>query len=213
MRNATPRNLEAPRINAPSLRQPPLLLTEVYTQQKSGVLAEAKTPPGQHDSAPFLNRFAGSITIDPYHAVRTTKRNSRTQTSRSGKRSTRTTKQRLNVLVVDDVADVTEMIALLLKHAGYRVETAESARAALQLAEARKFDFVISDIGMPEMNGYELATALRQLRNYRAVPIIAVTGYSEFDDRGRALNAGFNAHLTKPIEPSQLLNLMNKLLS
>ena len=117
------------------------------------------------------------------------------------------------MLVVDDVSDVTEMIGLLLKHAGYQVSTADSARAALQLAETRNFDFVISDIGMPEMNGYELATALRRLNDYRSVPIIAVTGYSEYDDRGRALNAGFNAHLTKPIEPAQLLSLMRELLA
>src|SRR5205823_11438705 len=69
------------------------------------------------------------------------------------------------LLVVDDVSDVTEMIGLLLKHAGYQVSTADSARAALQLAEKRNFDFIISDIGMPEMNGYELATALRRLRS------------------------------------------------
>ena len=65
---------------------------------------------------------------------------------------------------------------------------------------------------MPEMNGYELVTALRGLADYQKIPIIAVTGYSEYDDRGRAIEAGFNAHLTKPINPTQLLDLMNDLL-
>ena len=120
--------------------------------------------------------------------------------------------RRVNVLVVDDVSDVTEMIALLLKHAGYRVTTADSAAAALELACTRAFDLIISDIGMPEMNGYELATALRGRADYQNIPIIAVTGYSEYDDRGRALEAGFNAQLTKPIDPNQLLDLMNNLL-
>ena len=66
---------------------------------------------------------------------------------------------------------------------------------------------------MPEMNGYELATALRELAAYNSTPLIAVTGYSEYDDRGRAVRAGFNVHLTKPIEPTQLLTLMSELLS
>ena len=117
------------------------------------------------------------------------------------------------MLVVDDVADVTEMIALLLKHAGYAVTTADSAAAALEIARTRPFDLIISDIGMPEMNGYELATTLRSYADYQNIPIVAVTGYSEYDDRGRALEAGFNAHLTKPIDPTRLLDLMNDLLS
>jgi len=117
-----------------------------------------------------------------------------------------------NVLVVDDVHDVTEMIALFLKHAGYEVATADSASIALQLAGERIFDLIISDIGMPQMNGYELAEALRRLSKYQSIPMIAVTGYCEYDDRSRALQAGFSAHLTKPIDPSQLLDLMNELL-
>ena len=117
-----------------------------------------------------------------------------------------------SVLVVDDVPDVTEMIGLFLRHAGYEVALADSAPAALRLAKEKAFDLVISDIGMPEMNGYELAETLRQRSEYQGIPIIAVTGYSEYDDRGRAIRAGFNAHLTKPIDPSELLLLMNELL-
>jgi CheY-like chemotaxis protein len=116
------------------------------------------------------------------------------------------------VLVVDDVNDVTDMISLFLKHAGYHVVTAECATEALKLAGERKFDLIISDIGMPEMNGYELVEALRGMTPYRDTPMIAVTGYTEYDDRGRSLRAGFNAHLTKPIEPTRLLDLMNELL-
>jgi len=116
------------------------------------------------------------------------------------------------ILVVDDVADVTEMIGLFLKHAGYEVVTADSARAALHLARSGRFDMVISDIGMPHMNGYELAGELRTIPNYRQIPIVAVTGYSEYDDRGRAVQAGFNTHVTKPIDPSALLNLIKALL-
>jgi CheY-like chemotaxis protein len=120
---------------------------------------------------------------------------------------------RQRVLVVDDVTDVTEMIALFLKHAGYEVTTANSAGNALGLAADRCFDLIISDIGMPEMNGYQLAEGLRRLTDYQTTPLIAVTGYTEYDDRGRSLNAGFDAHLTKPINPSQLLELVGKLIS
>jgi CheY-like chemotaxis protein len=117
------------------------------------------------------------------------------------------------ILVVDDVPDVTEMISLFLRHAGYQVSTAPSAQEALRQARARKFDMVISDIGMPQMNGYELAGELRALEKYKRIPMIAVTGYSEYDDRGRAVRAGFNVHLTKPIDPAGLLNLIGELLA
>ena len=126
---------------------------------------------------------------------------------------TRAQRRHRAVLVVDDVTDVTEMIALFLKHAGYDVTTANSAGAALKLAESNEFDLIISDIGMPEMNGYQLAESIRKFSNYGLTPMIAVTGYTEYDDRGRSLRAGFNAHLTKPINPTQLLDLIGELLA
>ena len=132
--------------------------------------------------------------------------------SRPAKRGRSSRALPLSVLVVDDVADVTEMIALFLKHAGYEVATANSAASALRIAREQRFDVIISDIGMPEMNGYELAERLRGSTNYHGIPIIAVTGYSEYDDRSRALQAGFNAHLIKPIDPDRLLNLIKSLL-
>lgn len=116
-----------------------------------------------------------------------------------------------SALVVDDVADVTEMLAVLLTHAGYDVMTAASARAALEIARARQFDVVISDIGMPEMNGYQLAREMRTIPGYETVPMVAVTGYSMFDDRERSTNAGFNAHMTKPIDPRALIDLIEQL--
>ena len=114
-------------------------------------------------------------------------------------------------LVVDDVADVTEMLAVLMTHAGYEVSTASSAQEALALARDHQFDVVISDIGMPEMNGYELAEALRSLPGYNSVPLVALTGYSMFDDRTRSLTAGFNEHVTKPIDPRAFLDLIERL--
>ena len=114
-------------------------------------------------------------------------------------------------LVVDDVADVTEMLAVVLTHAGYNVVTAASAPAALKAASERQFDVIISDIGMPEMNGYQLAREMRQMPGYETVPMVAVTGYSMFDDKERSTKAGFNAHMTKPIDPRALLDLIEQL--
>jgi CheY-like chemotaxis protein len=120
-------------------------------------------------------------------------------------------RERRSALVVDDVADVTEMLAVVLTHAGYSVVTAASAPAALKAARERQFDVIISDIGMPEMNGYQLAREMRLIPGYQTVPMVAVTGYSMFDDKERSTKAGFNAHMTKPIDPRALLDLIEQL--
>ena len=161
-------------------------------------------------------RVPGHLTMSvelSYQALASKKPPANSKTSRKRKGKETAHERRGTVLVVDDVPDVTEMIELLLKHAGYDVSTAESAQDALHLARLNHYDLVISDIGMPDMNGYELAAALREIAAYNKTPLIAVTGYSEYDDRGRAVRAGFNVHLTKPIEPTQLLTLMRELLS
>ena len=114
-------------------------------------------------------------------------------------------------LIVDDAPDVTEMLAMFLQHAGYEAVMAFSAIEALETARHEHFEVIVSDIGMPGMNGYDLAVALRALPEYSEVPMIAVTGFSMYDDRGRALESGFNAHMTKPINPMALLDLIKSL--
>jgi two-component system CheB/CheR fusion protein len=118
---------------------------------------------------------------------------------------------RLRVLVVDDAPDVTELLALLMSHAGYEVAMAFSAPEAFDVARAGHFDAVISDIGMPGMNGYQLAEALRALPGSESTPLIAVTGFTHFEDRERARRAGFDDFLHKPINPSDLLDAVRKL--
>ena len=122
-----------------------------------------------------------------------------------------TEKGRPRALVVDDAPDVTEMIATLLRHAGFDAVMAFSAPEAVEAAKTAQFDIVISDIGMPGMNGYDLALALRALPEYRTVPMIAVTGFSMYHNLERALESGFNAHMTKPIDPMSLLDLIKSL--
>ncbi|HEV3467702.1 MAG TPA: response regulator [Pyrinomonadaceae bacterium] len=114
-------------------------------------------------------------------------------------------------LVVDDAPDVAEMVGMMMRVAGYEVETALSAPAALELASAAHFDVVISDIGMPMMNGYEFAERLRLTPGYAAVPLIAVTGFTMYDDRARALTAGFDDFLAKPINTHDLLGAVERL--
>ena len=147
----------------------------------------------------FLTQFLSS------HSSRSTERTPDAEMLQAEPRARRT------ALVVDDVADVTEMLAVVLTHAGYSVVTAASAPAALKAARERQFDVIISDIGMPEMNGYQLAREMRTLPGYETVPMVAVTGYSMFDDKERSTNAGFNAHMTKPIDPRALLELIDQL--
>jgi two-component system, chemotaxis family, CheB/CheR fusion protein len=107
-------------------------------------------------------------------------------------------------LVVDDNPDITDLLAAVLRHAGYTVASAHSAPEALTMAVARHFDVVVSDIGMPGMTGHELARALRAMPEYRSIPMVAVTGFDLYDDRDRSAAAGFSAHLSKPIDPLAL---------
>jgi CheY-like chemotaxis protein len=116
-------------------------------------------------------------------------------------------------LIVDDIVDVTDMLSVFFTLAGYEAVTENSAAAAIATAQSTQFDVVISDIGMPEMNGYQLAQALRSLPGYGDIPLIAVTGFSMYDDRERSLRAGFNAHLTKPLDPNILIDLIEQMRS
>lgn len=114
-------------------------------------------------------------------------------------------------LVVDDSPDITSLFALILEQEGYDVETRLSAYSALEIAADEQFDFVISDIGMPGMCGYELATRLRAMPMYKTVPMIAVTGYAEYADRNLAHESGFDAYLTKPVDPTTFIELVVRL--
>jgi len=113
-----------------------------------------------------------------------------------------------SILVVDDVPDIAMMLAVYLERAGYRVVTVFSSTEALDAAREESFDAIVSDIGLPLMDGYELAKELRALPDYVATPLIAVTGFSEYDDQQNAFNAGFDAHLRKPVDPKRLVELI-----
>jgi signal transduction histidine kinase/ActR/RegA family two-component response regulator len=117
------------------------------------------------------------------------------------------------VLVVDDSEDTLAILKVMIEVAGYEVETADSVVSALEAARRFNPDIVISDIGMPEADGFEFLQKLRAEAAFTALPVIALTGYASPLDREAALSAGFAAHLPKPVEPPALVATLDEVLS
>lgn len=113
----------------------------------------------------------------------------------------------LQILVVDDTADSVEMMRMLLELEGAQVTTATSGAEALRHSAVANFNLIISDISMPGMDGYELIERLRGEAHTAHVPAIALTGFGRPEDAERARQAGFNTHLTKPLNFDLLLSL------
>jgi len=119
----------------------------------------------------------------------------------------------LHILVVDDHIGAVESLSFLLELEGARVLGAGSGAAALELAaKARRIDLLLSDIGMPGMDGYELVAALHALPAFATLPAIALSGFGSSDDGGRALAAGFVDQLTKPVGIERLVEAMRRVL-
>ena len=116
----------------------------------------------------------------------------------------------MSVLVVDDSEDTTEMVRRLLEIGGASVYAATSGFEALRLARDKEFDVVLSDISMPEMDGFEFLSRLRQLPGKKDVPAVALTGFGRPEDVQRASDKGFYAHLTKPFDIQTLASLLQK---
>jgi signal transduction histidine kinase/ActR/RegA family two-component response regulator len=117
----------------------------------------------------------------------------------------------LRVIVVEDSRDTLDMLQLWLTTSGCRVKVAARSSDALKLALEEPPDVIISDIGLPEVDGYELIRMLRGTPSLEHVPAIALTGYAQEQDRQQALAAGYDAHLAKPAEMRRLLHLMQAL--
>jgi PAS domain S-box-containing protein len=113
----------------------------------------------------------------------------------------------IRVMVVEDEPDSAEFVKKLLEMHGADILVAGSAREALKLLRHTQLDILISDIGLPEMDGYELMEEIRQKHaaDGGRIPAIALTAYARSEDRTRALLAGYQAHLTKPVDPTELI--------
>ena len=120
----------------------------------------------------------------------------------------------LRVLVVDDERDARDLLRLTIARSGAQVTTADSAAQALAALTAERPDLLVSDIGMPGTDGYAL---IREVRAHEAqlglerLPAVALTAYARPDDRALALQAGFHAHIPKPIEPAELIAQLARL--
>jgi two-component system CheB/CheR fusion protein len=115
------------------------------------------------------------------------------------------------IVVVEDNADSREMLCELLQLSGYKCRTAATGSTALKLIEEVHPDIAILDVGLPEMDGYELARRVRQFRKKGDLCLVALTGYGQPSDRALSAQAGFDAHLVKPIQMEHLLSLLERL--
>jgi CheY-like chemotaxis protein/anti-sigma regulatory factor (Ser/Thr protein kinase) len=119
----------------------------------------------------------------------------------------------VTVLVVDDEADARDLVATVLRGSGAEVTTASSAERGLELLIQSPPAVLLSDIGMPNTDGYELIRRVRALAETRGAqtPAVALTAYAREQDRRRALEAGFQRHVAKPVEPSELVRIVTSL--
>ena len=112
---------------------------------------------------------------------------------------------RIRVLIVDDNVDAADSLAHFLKIAGYQTRVAYDGRTAVEMAEILEPAVVLLDLGLPHLNGHEVARRLRALPWGRTAGLIALTGWGQEDDVQRSRQSGFDEHLTKPVDPEVLL--------
>jgi CheY-like chemotaxis protein len=113
------------------------------------------------------------------------------------------------VLVVEDNPDAGATLCDFLELSGFEVALACTGRAGVEAAREFHPEVVLCDIGLPEMDGFEVATRLRRDPRTASVQLIAVTGYGQEEDRLRSRAAGFDLHLTKPVDPALLRNVLS----
>jgi CheY-like chemotaxis protein len=122
----------------------------------------------------------------------------------------------LNILIVEDDEDSRDLLGIVLEQQGATVEAAGSCASALAILERVTPDVMISDIGLPKQDGYELirsARAREKSSGARArMPAIALTAYARREDRRLALEAGFQAHVAKPVDPAELVGVVSELM-
>jgi CheY-like chemotaxis protein/two-component sensor histidine kinase len=116
----------------------------------------------------------------------------------------------LKILIVDDEPDARDMLRFIFNDCGAIVETAESAKAALEMLDRWRPHILISDIGMPDVDGYELIRIIRKGHQSR-IPAVALTAMARVEDRLKALEAGYQMHVAKPIDPAELITIVSGL--
>ncbi len=117
----------------------------------------------------------------------------------------------LKVLLVDDNVDGAETIVMLFRAWGYDVCAVHDGISGLEAARSFRPDVAFLDIGLPRMNGYDLARAIKEEFGDKAPVLAAITGYGQTEDRNRAADAGFRHYLVKPVSPDEILNIASAL--
>ena len=131
-----------------------------------------------------------------------------TKVSSPGAERTSPAKPGVPVLVVDDNVDSAQSLGLLLRMQGHSVQVVHDGRSALGAVEQQRPAVVFLDIGMPIMDGYEVARQLRREHDPSDLQLVALTGWGQEEDRRRTAEAGFNHHIVKPVNSQQLQALM-----
>jgi signal transduction histidine kinase len=116
--------------------------------------------------------------------------------------------ERQSVLVIEDNLDTRDVLKLMLEVEGAVVESAEGGEEGLRIAERMRPDIVLCDIGLPDIDGFEVARRIRARSDHNVSRLIALTGYGQAEDMRQAVKAGFDAHLTKPVNIDQLIALL-----
>ncbi|MDT8404579.1 response regulator [Sulfuriflexus sp.] len=117
-----------------------------------------------------------------------------------------------SILAVDDSVSMRQMVSFTLKGAGYEVTEAKDGQEALNIAKSNKFNLVITDVNMPNMDGITLTRELRALPSYKFVPILTLTTESSTDKKMAGKQAGATGWIVKPFNPEQLLATVKKVL-
>jgi CheY-like chemotaxis protein len=112
------------------------------------------------------------------------------------------------VLVVDDNRDAAESLAMIVRLTGHEVACAHDGEEALAKAKEHRPEVVLLDIGLPRLDGYQVARAIRADPTLKGTTLVAITGWGQEEDVRRAMEAGFDAHFTKPIEHAALLEVL-----
>ncbi len=124
----------------------------------------------------------------------------------------RSSEDAMRVLIVEDEADTADALQLILTMIGHEVQTAHSGMAALQAVKDHRPDVILLDIGLPDLNGYQVAERLRETPDaMKQVVLVAMTGYGQAEDRRRAVRAGFDYHMVKPFDPQRLEQLLTQI--
>jgi PAS domain S-box-containing protein len=117
------------------------------------------------------------------------------------------------VLIIEDETDTLQMLQLIFERRGFEVRACGSSAEAIRAADAgERFDIIVTDLGLPEMNGYKLIEHLRSVPGFEYIPAVALTGFAAAKDVEETLASGFTSHLAKPIDPSALIARIEELL-